>query len=110
MLDKNGMFYGAEAVAILDEEKVERMEHPFDSTKSLDLTRFEHVPLLQKVMENGEKVMEARTVSEIAEYSKSQLDKLPEEYKRFQNPHIYKIGLSTQLKKERDALVLKHRF
>lgn len=110
MLDKNGMFYGAEAVAILDEEKVERMEHPFDSTKSLDLTRFEHVPLLQKVMENGKKVMEARTVSEIAEYSKSQLDKLPEEYKRFQNPHIYKIGLSTQLKKERDALVLKHRF
>lgn len=110
MLDKNGMFYGAEAIAIFNEEKVERMEHSFDSTKSLELSRFEHEPLLSNVMENGKKVMPARTVSEIAEYSKSQLEKLPGEYKRFQNPHIYKIGLSTKLKDERNKLVLKHKF
>ncbi len=110
MLDKNGMFYGADAVAVFNEENVERMEHSFDSNKSLELTRFEHEPLLQQVMKNGKKVMPARTVSEIAEYSKSRLEKLPEEYKRFQNPHIYKIGLSTELKKERDKLVLKHKF
>lgn len=110
MLDKNGMFYGAEAIAISNEEKVERMKHSFDSTKSLELSRFEHEPLLKPVMENGKKVMPARTVSEIAEYSKSQLEKLPGEYKRFQNPHIYKIGLSTKLKEERNKLVLKHKF
>lgn len=110
MLDKNDMFYGADAVAVFNEEKVERMEHSFDSNKSLELTRFEHEPLLQQVMKNGKKVMPARTVSEIADYSKSRLEKLPEEYKRFQNPHIYKIGLSTELKKERDKLVLKHKF
>lgn len=110
MLDKNGMFYGADAVAVFNEENVERMEHSFDSNKSLELTRFEHEPLLQQVMKNGKKVMPARTVSEIADYSKSRLEKLPEEYKRFQNPHIYKIGLSTELKKERDKLVLKHKF
>lgn len=110
MLDKNGMFYGADAVAIYDEENVARMEHSFDANKSLELTRFEHEPLLQKVMENGKKVMPSRTVSEIAEYSKSRLLKLPDEYKRFQNPHIYKIGLSTHLKQERDRLVKKHKF
>ena len=110
MLDKNGMFYGADAVAVFNEENVERMEHSFDSNKSLELTRFEHEPLLQQVMKNGKKVMPARTVSEIAAYSKSRLEKLPEEYKRFQNPHIYKIGLSTELKKERDKLVSKHKF
>src|SRR5690606_3242839 len=110
MLDKNGMFYGAEAVAIFNEENVERMEHSFDSTKSLELSHFEHEPLLQKVMENGKKVLPARTVSEIAAYSKLQLEKPPEEYKRFQNPHIYKIGLSTKLKEARNNIVLKYKF
>ncbi|MEO8774645.1 MAG: nicotinate phosphoribosyltransferase, partial [Gelidibacter sp.] len=110
MLDGQGMFYGADAVARFTEENVPEMLHPFDSRKSLDLNRFVHEPLLEKVMENGKKVMPARTVNEIAAYSKSRLEKLPEEYKRFQNPHIYKIGLSSQLKQERDALVQEHKF
>ena len=110
MLDKNGMFYGADAVALFTEEKVEQMEDPFDPTKSLNLNRFDHEPLLEKVMENGKKVFPSRSVKEIAEYSQSRLEKLPKEYKRFQNPHIYKIGLSTALKQERDKLVQRHKF
>lgn len=110
MLDKNGMFYGADAVAIFKEGDVDDMLHPFDSTKSLKLDRFNHEPLLEKVMENGKRTTPSRTVSEIADYSKSRLAKLPDEYKRFQNAHIYKIGLSKNLKQERDNLVVKHKF
>src|SRR5690606_8614253 len=110
MLDKNGMFYGADAVARFTEEKVNDMEHPFDSRKNLNLDRFNHEPLLEMVMENGKKINGTQSVTEIAAYSKSRLEKLPEEYKRFQNPHIYKIGLSTELKQERDKLVQKHKF
>ncbi|MGC1632079.1 MAG: nicotinate phosphoribosyltransferase, partial [Gelidibacter sp.] len=110
MLDESGMFYGADAVARFSEENVQQMVHPFDPRKSLDLNRFKHETLLEKVMEKGKKVLPARTVSEIAAYSKARLEKLPEEYKRFQNPHIYKIGLSTKLKQERDALVQTHKF
>lgn len=110
MLDKNGMFYGADAVTIFSEEKVEEMEHSFDNTKSLKLNRFDHELLLEKVMENGKKTGPSRSVREIAAYSQSRLEKLPEEYKRFQNAHIYKIGLSPKLKQERDKLVLKHKF
>lgn len=108
MLDENGMFYGADAVAMFSEEKVEQMEDPFDITKKLKLNNFIHEPLLEKVMENGKKVGPARTVKEIAAYSKSRLEKLPKEFKRFQNPHIYKIGISTALKMERDRLIQKH--
>ena len=110
MIDENGMFYGADAVTTFKEENVKEMVHPFDSRKSLDLSRFKHEPLLDIVMEHGKKVSPDRTVSEIADYSKSRLEKLPEEYKRFQNPHIYKIGLSPKLKQERDDLVQKHKF
>jgi nicotinate phosphoribosyltransferase len=110
MLDNNGMFYGADAVALFIEDNVAQMEHPFDATKVLNLNSFKHEPLLEKVMENGKKIVPSRTVAEIANYSKSRLEQLPNEYKRFQNPHSYKIGLSSQLKKERDALVQKHKF
>lgn len=110
MIDDNNMFYGADAITIYSEDKVELMEHPFDITKSLELNSFKHEPLLQQVMKDGKRVVSPRTVNEIAAYSQSRLKQLPNEYKRFQNPHIYKIGLSSQLKKERDILIKKHKY
>jgi len=110
MLDKNGMFYGADAIAKDQEGAISQMDHPFDITKSLDLKPFKHEALLEKVMENGKKIGPSRSVSEIAQYSQTRLDQLPDEYKRFQNPHIYKIGLSSQLKEERDQLVQDHKL
>jgi len=110
MLDDNGMFYGADAVGMFTEGEVARMEHPFDITKGLNLDRFKHEPLLEKVMDNGKRKNTPRTISEISKYSQSRLELLPIEYKRFQNPHIYKIGVSVQLKKERDKLILDHKF
>lgn len=38
-----------------------------------------------------------------------QINHLPEEYKRFRNLHIYKIGISNELKIEHDLLIEKHR-
>ncbi|EGV42075.1 nicotinate phosphoribosyltransferase [Bizionia argentinensis JUB59] len=110
VLDTNGMFYGADSIAVFSEESVNEMIHPFDATKSLNFEHFDREPLLEKVMVNGAKVNPPRTVQEIANYSQSRLEKLPEEYKRFQNAHIYKIGLSNKLKKERDILVAKHKL
>ena len=108
MFDKKGMFYGADAIALASEGKIDKMMHPFDRTKTLDLDRFEQEPLLEKVMENGKKVVPHKSVSDIAAYSKSRLDLLPPEYKRLENPHIYKIGLSPNLKKKLDKLLDEH--
>ncbi|QXP80839.1 MULTISPECIES: nicotinate phosphoribosyltransferase [Winogradskyella] len=110
MIDENGMFYGADAIVLYDEEVVTEMIHAYDPTKSLNLTSFLHEPLLEKVMENGKKVNPPRSVQDIAEYTKTRLAQLPEEYKRFQNPHKYKIGLSHKLKQERDILMQKYMF
>lgn len=110
MLDENGMFYGADAIALASEGKIHEMMHPFDRTKSLDLDRFQHEPILEKVMEGGKRLFPIQSTKEIAEYSKSRLALLPPEYKRFQNPHIYKVGLSPNLKDERDRLIDAHKF
>lgn len=108
MLDESGMFYGADAIALASEEKPTKMVHPFDQTKSLALDRFQQEPLLEKVMERGQRLCVEKSVAEIAQYSKSRLAQLPTEFKRFQNPHIYKVGLSPKLKEERDILIDTH--
>lgn len=107
--DENGMFYGADAITLYSEEKIDRMIHPFDSNKNLNLQNLFHEPLLSQVMKNGKSTIAKREVSEISVYTKSRLELLPEEYKRFQNPHKYKIGLSEALKTKRDELLKKHR-
>ncbi len=110
MLDENGMFYGADVIALASEGKVPRMFHPFDSNKNLDLERFHHEPLLRQVMKNGERTSPKKTIAEISAYTKMRLGMLPEEYQRFQNPHIYKIGLSENLKSKRDQLIKEHKY
>ncbi|MGB2686316.1 MAG: nicotinate phosphoribosyltransferase, partial [Olleya sp.] len=109
MIDNDGQFYGADAVAIYTEGEIDQMEHPFDITKQINIKALKKEPLLELVMEDGKRVIPARTVNEIAKYSQSRLAQLPDEYKRFQNPHTYKIGLSSQLKKERNDLINKHK-
>ncbi|WP_310993023.1 nicotinate phosphoribosyltransferase [Aequorivita marina] len=109
VFDENGMFYGADAIGLASEEKISRMFHAYDSNKSLDLHNFTQEPLLKTVMENGKRTTPKRSIAEIAAYTKSQLKLLPGEYKRFQNPHIYKIGLSEKLKSQRDSLIAAHK-
>jgi nicotinate phosphoribosyltransferase len=56
-------------------------------------------------MINGKRVKGAEELLEISKYCRSRMAKLPEEYKRFDNPHIYKVGLSERLRSERDRLI-----
>jgi len=108
--DHNGLFYGADAIGLASEETIKKMYHPFDMTKSLDIQPFEQEPLLKPVMISGERTAKKKSVVEIAEYSKNRLALLPQEYKRFQNPHNYKVGLSEALKTTRDELLKTHKF
>lgn len=109
LLNPDGSFYGGEVVTFADEEDVDVMFHPSDPTKSRRLNEFQKVPLLEKVVENGKRLRKAQKLSEISEFSQKQLSKLPPEFKRFENPHIYKIGLSKSLKEKRDQLVDMHK-
>jgi nicotinate phosphoribosyltransferase len=105
ILNNDNRFFGADAVTLSDESDIECMHHPIYPLKSLSLVNLKKEPLLHKVMENGVRVGNPESPSEIALYSRSRLDLLPEEYKRFDNPHIYKVGISEKLQEERDRLI-----
>ncbi len=103
--DDHGNCIGADAIGLFEEKKITEMFHPFEPYKSMNLEKFHQEPILKKVMENGEMLIDKRSLKEISEYSLSRLLELPIEYKRFNNPHIYKIGISEKLRDERERLI-----
>ena len=109
ILDNEDKFTGADAVTLADEQDVEIMHHPLYPIKSLSIKKYKKEPLLQKIIENGVRLSKSQSLSEIAQYSRERLKNLPEEYKRFNYPHIYKVGLSDRLKNERDKLIEEYK-
>lgn len=107
ILDDQNAYFGLDVIAALPERTIEHAFHPFEHIKSIEIAGYKREALLQEVMKNGEVTLPPRSISEISAFRKMRMDSLPMEYKRFDNPHIYKVGLSTHLKEERDALILK---
>lgn len=105
VLDNNGSFAGADAVTLSGETDTDMIYHPIFPDKSLFVGNKKKEPLLNKVMENGKRIQESLPLSQIACYSRERLEMLPPEYKRFDNPHVYKVGLSRRLRDERDRLI-----
>jgi nicotinate phosphoribosyltransferase len=102
-------FFEADAVCLVDEGPIARIIHPYEPEKSLNLAPYDPDPLLFKVMEKGEILGESESIDAMALYSRHRLDRLPAEHKRFENPHVYKVGLSERLARLRDELVHRHR-
>ncbi len=104
-----GNFRGADAVTLLDEDKIECMHHPFEPHKSMSLKRLEKEALLHRVMKNGKIEGTSFSLQDIAKYSAKRLSLLPPEYKRFDNPHEYKVGISEGLKQKREQLIEQYK-
>lgn len=105
IIENSGNWIGTDAIVLANEKEFKNITDPFEPVKSMNVENFQKEALLEPVMENGIRKTEKRSVEEISAYSTSRLSKLPVEYKRFENPHIYKIGISDMLKAERDKLI-----
>jgi nicotinate phosphoribosyltransferase len=104
---EDNTFY-ADAVVLDREDEIEVMHHPHQPGKQLELHGFRKVPLLSCVMEKGDIIAPTETPYEIAERVQERFIQLPAEHKRFEYPHVYKVGISEELKNLRDTLVKVH--
>ncbi|MCX2742974.1 nicotinate phosphoribosyltransferase [Mangrovivirga sp. M17] len=102
-INNDGQFV-ADAIATLDEGVPDKMIHPYELDKEMSLKRFDQEELLTPVMKNGERVAEKKSLDELKESVQFNLSNLPDEHKRFNNPHIYKVGISQNLLKLRQDL------
>ncbi len=100
----------ADAIALNDEPVPSKMIHPYDIEKSKPLDIKMGTPLLHKIMDNGKSLLENNEPADIAQFVKKRLQQLPEEHKRFNNPHIYKVGISEPLHQLRSDLRKKYRL
>lgn len=105
----NGMFIGADAVVLHGESSPLVMHHPYEPDRSLDLKSYASETLLQPVMKEGVRINAPGSLEEIARFGQERRRRLPQEYKRFYNPHIFKVGISDQLLNERNTLRKKYR-
>jgi nicotinate phosphoribosyltransferase len=100
----------ADAIALSEEPVPSKMIHPYDIEKSKPLDTKMAAPLLHKIMDNGKSLLENNEPADIAQFVKKRLQQLPEEHKRFNNPHIYKVGISESLHQLRSQLRKKYRL
>ncbi len=108
-LDKDLMFH-ADCICLADDPEPERMIHPFEKEKSLDLSEYDREDLFVCHMDKGDIQNQALHVSELKEWVSERLKQLPEEHKRFDFPHIYKVGISNNLSALRGELITKYQI
>jgi nicotinate phosphoribosyltransferase len=106
-LDHEGMFY-ADCISLLHESNPVLMIHPFEKEKSLDIREYNMEDLFSCHMKKGVIQNHPTHVNELREWVSVRLQSLPEEHKRFDFPHIYKVGISNKLSALRDELMIKY--
>jgi nicotinate phosphoribosyltransferase len=96
------LFY-ADGIELADEKIPKIIHHPFQTDKSCSVDGYPCKEITGKVMEGG-KVLVAGSLDEAAKYTGERLAKVPEETKRFDNPHIYKVGIGQKVMDLRNKL------
>ncbi|HUI44436.1 MAG TPA: nicotinate phosphoribosyltransferase [Nitrospirota bacterium] len=102
--DENGQFY-ADCIALDEEDEIDIIYHPHQPAKSSVVSAYKKERLLRKVMDKGTIIIERKKPEEIAASVQARLRHLPDEHKRFENPHTYKVGISKRVMHLRSMLV-----
>ena len=107
-LDEQGYFFMDGM--ILDEQAVEQIDnlrHPSISYKQtkIDLNKMKPEMLMTKIIDKGKMIYSFPTLREIRDFAKQRFTQLPDEHKRFVNPHRYRVGLSDELFNLRKELI-----
>ena len=102
--DEHNMMY-ADGIALEDEDHLDRIYHPHDARKRSEVQPYRSENLHRQVMDQGQLSMEKKHPEELQAYVRARLESLPEEHRRFDNPHIYKVGISHALMQLRDQLI-----
>ncbi len=89
----------------IDESKPLTVFHPREVWKKTTFTDYTVRPLTYKVMEHGRLVRPLPALREITEYAEREKETFWDEYKRLDNPHVYKVDLSEKLYNIKNALI-----
>lgn len=92
-------------ILLEEEQETERIFHPHQPEKSTFIAEYKKESIFHKAMDKGKICILKKSPEQISQFVKERLAKLPDEHKRFKNPHIYKVGISEKLMKMRNEMV-----
>jgi nicotinate phosphoribosyltransferase len=107
-LDEEGMFYG-DGIMLENESSIKEIYNPNNYLQSSRVESFLFEPIMFKVIGNGKMVIQNKMPKEIAVYCRQRLNSLPDEFKRLENPHLYKVGVSKNLYDLRSRLIQSYK-
>ena len=73
------------------------LTHPFERWKTITFEDYTLRKLQEDIIINGELVYKKPTLKEVKAYAEKELESFWDEYKRLDNPHLYKVDLSDAL-------------
>ena len=89
-----------------DQNKITLLRHPsipFKKTEISDSLKTDKV--FFKIIEKGKLTYKFPSLKEVREFSLKRFEQLPDEFKRFIHPHIYRVGISDKLYNLRHNLI-----
>ncbi len=95
-VDGHGLWV-ADAIALDDEERAGVIHHPAHVEVRSNLDDCGQQELHELVMKDGEPCGPVPAVGEIAAYVRRRLLQLPPEHRRFEHPHLYRVGITARL-------------
>lgn len=81
----------------INEDEPLTIFHPLYTWKRKTINNFYTRPLLEDIYKDGKLVYERPSLEEIRQHCKEEIDSLWEEYKRLDQPQLYKVDLSQEL-------------
>lgn len=112
--DKDGMAF-ADLIAlkneVFDTNKPLTLTHPVEKWKQTTFLPGEYSlrKLSVKIMEDGKRIIKLPTLKQICKYCEEEKATFWDEYKRIDNPHIYKVDLSDELMNLKESMIEKIR-
>ncbi len=73
------------------------LTHPIERWKKIIFTNYEIKSLQKDIIKGGKLVYKLPTLQEIKAYAEQELESFWDEYKRLDNPHLFKVDLSDEL-------------
>ncbi len=106
--DEQGSLY-ADGISLDSEDEFDTICHPFHSEKCSEVSNLKREEIVQKVMERGKTMITSKNPYDIAAFATERIKQLPAEHKRFEFPHIYKVGITGKLMEKRNTLLMEIR-
>lgn len=107
-LREDGSFM-MDGILLEAETKTDTLTHPFFHEKLTRVGSGTSEELFQPHMKAGKLVSSLPSLAESVAYAQTRLAQLPQEHKRFDNPHEYRVGLSSELLALRKKLLAQAR-